>query len=90
MISSSALVSALPELSDRGAYMSISASIQQISGGLAAIVAGMVVKQNADGVLLHFEMIGYIVSGTTLITIAMMVAINNYIKNRPLQATQII
>jgi predicted MFS family arabinose efflux permease len=84
MISSSALVSALPELSDRGAYMSISASIQQISGGLAAIVAGMVVKQNADGVLLHFEMIGYIVSGTTLITIAMMVAINHYIKNRSL------
>src|SRR6185437_2522676 len=40
MISSSALVSAIPTPTDRGAYMAISSSIQQVSGGVAAMVGG--------------------------------------------------
>src|SRR5690606_28813551 len=40
MIPSSALTSAVPELKDRGAFMSINASLQQVAGGIAAALAG--------------------------------------------------
>jgi hypothetical protein len=52
--------------------MSISSSIQQISGGLAAIVGGLIVSENSTGALQHFDVVGYVVTGTTLITLVMM------------------
>src|SRR5690606_14520377 len=39
MVPSSALVSAVPDMQDRGAFMSINASLQQIAGGIAATIA---------------------------------------------------
>jgi predicted MFS family arabinose efflux permease len=79
MISASALMSALPAPADRGAYMSISSSIQQMAGGLAAVVAGMIVVEGADGVLIHFDRVGYVLVGTTLLTLCMMYFINRKI-----------
>jgi len=79
MISASALMSALPAPADRGAYMSISSSIQQMAGGLAAVVSGMIVIEGADGVLIHFDRVGYVLVGTTLLTLCMMYFINRKI-----------
>lgn len=79
MISSSALMSALPTPGDRGSYMSISSSIQQISGGIAAAIAGLIVVQTADGPLEHFDILGDVVIGTTLISLVMMFGISRYI-----------
>ena len=45
MVPSVALVSALPELHDRGAFMSINSSLQQLAGGVAAAIGGMIVVQ---------------------------------------------
>ena len=45
MVPSLALTSALPKMQDRGAFMSISSSLQQIAGGIAAAVGGMIVVQ---------------------------------------------
>lgn len=81
MISASALMSAIPKAADRGAYMSVSASIQQISGGLAAALAGLIVLENPDGSLGRYEVLGYVVTGTTCFTIAMMYLINRYIQS---------
>ena len=39
MISASALMTAIPNPPDRGAFMGINSSIQQIAGGLAAYIA---------------------------------------------------
>lgn len=72
MISSAALTSALPAPGDRGSYMSISSSLQQAAGGVAAMLAGMIVVQTSAGVLLHFDTLGYILIGTTLITLTLM------------------
>ena len=79
MISASALISALPEPTDRGAYMSISSSLQQVAGGVAAVFSGMIVVQRADGGLLHFERVGYVLVCTTLVTLVMMYWINRTI-----------
>jgi len=79
MISASALMSALPAPADRGAYMSISSSLQQVAGGVAAILSGMIVVEGADGVLVHFDRVGYVLVGTTLLTLSMMYLINRRI-----------
>jgi predicted MFS family arabinose efflux permease len=79
MISASALMSALPAPTDRGAYMSISSSLQQVAGGVAAIVSGSIVVEGADGVLAHFDRVGYVLVGTTLLTLSMMYFINRRI-----------
>jgi predicted MFS family arabinose efflux permease len=76
MIPSQALMSAIPTQTSRGAFMSISMSLQQMAGGLAAIVAGMIVVLRPDGVLEHFDVVGYVMIGTVMITVVMMYFIN--------------
>jgi predicted MFS family arabinose efflux permease len=76
MISSSALMSALPKPSDRGAYMSISSSLQQMSGGLAAMLGGLVVKQLDNGRLMHFDVLGDVLVCTTLLSFVLMYFVN--------------
>jgi predicted MFS family arabinose efflux permease len=82
MISSSALISAVPSSSDRGSYMAISASIQQFAGGIAASIAGLIVTQRADGSIQHFELIGYLLTLTTLTSLTMMYLIQRRIEPR--------
>jgi predicted MFS family arabinose efflux permease len=83
MISASALISAIPQPADRGSYMSISSSIQQISGGIAAILGGLIVTQTATGALVDFDIVGYVLVGSTLITLVMMYFINRRIAAPP-------
>src|SRR5690606_13896600 len=53
MISTSALMTAIPEARDRGAFMSINSSVQQVSGGIGSALAGLIVFQTSDGKLEH-------------------------------------
>ena len=71
MIPFQALASQVPEATKRGAFNAISASIQQVSGGLASVVAGHIVTQGADGSIQHFPEVGYVVVVTTLIGIGL-------------------
>ena len=83
MISASALMSALPRPADRGSYMSISSSLQQMSGGVAAVIAGLIVVQAPEGTLLHFDILGYVLIGTTLLTLTLMYFIDRRIGRTP-------
>lgn len=80
MISSSALISAIPSLPDRGAFMSINASIQQISGGVASFTAGLIVIQAPSGLLERYDILGYVVISSMLIATAMIYWLDNYVK----------
>lgn len=80
MVSASALVSAIPDPADRGAYMSIQSSVQQISGGLASALAGLIVVQTSNGVLQNYDLLGYVVVLATVITLAMMYIIDRSIR----------
>jgi len=82
MVSASALMTAIPEARDRGAFMSINASVQQISGGIASVVAGLIVFQSKSGMLLHYDTLGYVVVGAMLITVFMMYFIDRYVRQR--------
>ncbi|MFM7431378.1 MAG: MFS transporter [Flammeovirgaceae bacterium] len=80
MITSSALMSAMPEPQDRGAFMSITSSVQQISGGIASAIAGLIVYQAPNGILQRYDFLGYVVIATMLITIASTYWIDKHIK----------
>lgn len=60
MIPSTALMTAIPRLEDRGAFMSINSSLQQIAGGVASVIAGWVIVKQPGGKLTHFDTLGYI------------------------------
>lgn len=76
LISASALITAIPSANERGAFMSINSSVQQLSGGIASIFAGLIVVQSASGKLMHYDTIGYIVVASMIITIIMLRSIN--------------
>ncbi len=82
MIPSQALMSAVPKPLSRGAFMSISSSIQQVSGGVASVLAGMIVTAAPSGQLEHFNVIGYIVVGTTVWTVLLMYGIHRHIREK--------
>ena len=82
MISSSALMTAVPEPQDRGAFMSINSSVQQIAGGFASAIAGLIVVQTKSGALEHYNLLGYVVIGTITITLIMMYFLNKYVQNK--------
>ncbi len=72
MIPSQALISAIPAARQRGSFSAISASLQQLSGGLGSVFAAAIIAQNADGSLRHFDHLGYVVVGTSLVALLAM------------------
>lgn len=87
MVPAMALSSALPEMKDRGAFMSINASLQQIAGGFAAAVGGMiVVQQDKTSPLEHYDTLGWVIVGITLISIFLLSRVSGLIKKRTHEA----
>jgi predicted MFS family arabinose efflux permease len=82
MVSASALTSAVPEAADRGAFMSINSSVQQFSGGIAAGVAGLIVSQDPQGRLQHYDTLGFVVCGTMAVAITILYFINREVMAR--------
>lgn len=68
MIPFQALMTQVPALSQRGSFNAINASIQQLSGGLASLIAGHIVLLGADGRIHHYDVAGYVVVCTSLLT----------------------
>ena len=72
MIPSQALISAIPDVTKRGAFNAISASLQQFAGGVSSAIAGMVIAEAPGGALEHFNWLGYIVMGIALVSVTLM------------------
>src|SRR6187401_3770201 len=78
-----ALVSALPKMQDRGAFMSINSSLQQIAGGIAAGIGGMIVVQNTKtSPLQHYDTLGYVIIVIVILNILMIYRVSNRIKTQ--------
>lgn len=81
MVPSMALTSALPEIHDRGAFMSINSSLQQIAGGIAAGIGGMIVVQKTKlSPLEHYDTLGYVVAIITVLCIFMVYRVSTLVK----------
>lgn len=68
MVPATAIMSNVPEMKDRGAFMSVNSSLQQMAGGLAAVLAGsIIVQQTPSSPLENYTILGYIGSCVVLI-----------------------
>ncbi len=83
MIPSTALITGIPALSDRGAFMSINSSLQQIAGGIAAAFAGMIVLQKDKfSPLEHYNTLGYIIVCITVVSVLLLNRVSKLVKKR--------
>lgn len=68
MIPATTLTMSIPDMKDRGAFMSVNASLQQVAGGIAALCAGLIVTQETkSSPLQHYDTLGLVVSVMVLI-----------------------
>lgn len=81
MIPFQALMTQVPSPAQRGSFNAINASIQQLSGGLASLVAGHIVTRAADGKILHYDVAGYVVVASSLITAYLLTKIQRRVEN---------
>lgn len=83
MVPSMALASSLPKMQDRGAFMSINSSLQQIAGGVAAAIGGMIVVQKDKmSPLEHYDTLGIVITVILLIAIYMVYRVSEIVKRR--------
>jgi predicted MFS family arabinose efflux permease len=82
MITASAMITGIPSSADRGAFMSINSSVQQLSGGIASGLSGIIVIRRANGVLDNYSWLGYVVILSLLITLLLFHGISKMIDIR--------
>jgi predicted MFS family arabinose efflux permease len=83
MIPSSALITGIPVMQDRGAFMSINSSLQQIAGGIAAAFAGMIVIQKTKfSPLEHYDTLGYIIICISCISVFLIYRVSSMVKKK--------
>ncbi|OYX81769.1 MAG: MFS transporter [Flavobacteriales bacterium 32-34-25] len=89
MVPSTALVTSIPAKEDRGAFMSINSSLQQISGGIAAAFAGTIVVQKDNfSPLEHYNTLGFIIIGISILSIFLLSRVNQHLKKHPEQDSE--
>ncbi|MGN7721243.1 MFS transporter [Chitinophaga sp. 22620] len=79
MIPVNAIMTSMPSMQDRGAFMSINASIQQLAGGLASVLAGQIIHKTGTGYLEHYDTLGFVIVGALIITTIMITLLNRQI-----------
>ncbi len=83
MVPATALNSAVPEMYDRGAYMSINSSLQQLAGGFAAMFAGLVVvQQTKTSPIEHFDTLGFVMVGIILLCLFLVYRMSELVKRK--------
>lgn len=83
MVPATALNTAIPDMKDRGAYMAITSSMQQMAGGLAAVCAGVVVhQQTKTSPLENYNILGYIIAVVTACCIFLMFRVSKMVQQR--------
>ena len=91
MIPATALTTAIPDMQDRGAFMSINASLQQIAGGVAAAVAGSIVVQKSKySPLEHYNTLGYLIVCISCITIVLLYRVSRMIKTKNKKQVEVV
>jgi predicted MFS family arabinose efflux permease len=77
-----ALNSMIPQPSDRGAYMSISSSLQQMAGGLGIMIAGGIVFQSTpESPLQNFDILGYVAMGFSVLAVYLVYRVSRVVKH---------
>lgn len=81
IVPASALATALPIATDRGAFMSVTSSLQQLAGGVGSVLAGVIVSQQTPtSPLEHFDTLGFVVSACVVITLLGVYRVDRIVK----------
>ena len=80
IIPSQALISGVPDAPDRGAFMSINSSVQQLGGGIASAIGGFIISEDATGKLMHYDTLGMVTVGAFMITAVLMFRVNKQLQ----------
>lgn len=79
----STLTSAIPAPQDRGAFMSINISLQQMAGGLGAMLAGVIIVQKDNfSPLQNYDLLAIIASCIMLFSIYLVYIVNNIVAKK--------
>jgi len=81
MIPAMAMVSQVVESRIRGTFMSLIGSVQMLASGIATVVAGMVVTIGSDGMMQHYNLVGYGAAVCGLLTFWLVGYIHSDTKN---------
>jgi predicted MFS family arabinose efflux permease len=83
MIPATTLMTGIPEMQDRGAFMSVNSSLQQIAGGIASIVAGLIIVQkDRYSPLEHYPTLGIISIIVILLCIWLIYRVSVIVKHK--------
>jgi predicted MFS family arabinose efflux permease len=83
IIPATALTMSIPDMKDRGAFMSVNSSLQQMAGGIAALFAGVIVTQkDKTSPLEHYGTLGLVVSTIIVISIFLIYRVNIMVKKK--------
>ncbi len=83
MVPSQALTTSVPDAKDRGAFMSINSSLQQMAGGIAALIGGKIVLQaNEHAPLGRFDILGYVVIAVIVVNIYLTRRVYRYVQSK--------
>ncbi len=86
VIPATILSTAIPEMKDRGAFMSINSSLQQMAGGIASIAAGFIVTQKSNtSPIENYDVLGYVVAATVLLCIIFIYKVSTMVKKKQAQ-----
>ena len=81
MIPATTLNTVIPDMKDRGAYMAITSSLQQIAGGIAAVCAGYVVHQETKtSPLENYNILGYIITVVVALSVFFIWRVDRLVK----------
>lgn len=59
-VPAAALITGTARPENRGSFLSFNSSVQQLATGLASLIAGVIVGENASGQLTNFHIVGYL------------------------------
>lgn len=80
-VATMAIITGVPSPRDRGAYMSVSSSLQQFAGGISSTVAGLLVVQSPTGRIENFQLLGGVVVAAMALTLAQMHNVNRMVES---------
>ncbi|MCS5491737.1 MFS transporter [Algoriphagus limi] len=68
-VPAAAIITGTAKPENRGSFLSFNSAIQQLATGLASLIAGMIIGENAAGELTNYNIVGYLAIGFSLLCI---------------------
>ncbi len=82
MIPAMAIITSAAEPRLRGTFMSLNATVQSFAMGLATLLAGLIITQDASGRIVHYSTVGYVAMTANLLAIWFVLRITMHQQNQ--------